>query len=193
MEEMSTMYPKYDNYNEQDLHDEYNILVKKRWKILINYKPEEDEYNDCLIEEVNKRMNYIDRLLENKYSETTFTDNNDGKTVTIQRKGDPSTSVLAPELDLIVELPENEKMFAVEDFIRRKHDENFRFDTLCNDKATELIQNIDKTNINITFKPLTSRNECGNPQIVLKRDTKGVLKYRKQKQQKNLLNKLRNW
>ena len=137
-------------------------------------------------------MNYIDRLLENKYSETTFTDNNDGKTVTIQRKGDPSTSVLAPELDLIVELPENEKMFAVEDFIRRKHDENFRFDTLCNDKATELIQNIDKTNINITFKPLTSRNECGNPQIVLKRDTKGVLKYRKQKQQKNLLNKLRN-
>ena len=112
MEEMSTMYPKYDNYNEQDLHDEYNILVKKRWKILINYKPEEDEYNDCLIEEVNKRMNYIDRLLENKYSETTFTDNNDGKTVTIQRKGDPSTSVLAPELDLtdkLLESPENEK------------------------------------------------------------------------------------
>ena len=107
MEEMSTMYPKYDNYNEQDLHDEYNILVKKRWKILINYKPEEDEYNDCLIEEVNKRMNYIDRLLENKYSETTFTDNNDGKTVTIQRKGDPSTTVLAPELDLILESPEN--------------------------------------------------------------------------------------
>ena len=39
--------------------------------------------------------------------ETTFIDNNDGKTVTIQRKGDPWASVLAPELDLTVEPPEN--------------------------------------------------------------------------------------
>ena len=132
-------------------------------------------------------MNYIDRLLENKYSETTFTDNNDGKTVTIQRKGDPSTSVLAAELDLTVETPENEKVFAVEDFIRRNYNGNFRLD-----KAIELIQNIDKTNTNnITFKPLTSRNECGNPQIVLKRDAKGVLKYNKAKTAKESVKQLK--
>ena len=53
-------------------------------------------------------MDYIDKIQENKIRETIFTDNND-KTVTIKRKGDPSTSLLATELDLTLELPENEK------------------------------------------------------------------------------------
>ena len=64
MEDMSRMYPQYDNYNEPDLDDEYDRLTKKRWKILRNYKPEEDEYNDNSIEEVSERMNYIERILK---------------------------------------------------------------------------------------------------------------------------------
>ena len=30
MEDMSRMYPQYDNYNEPDLDDEYDRLTKKR-------------------------------------------------------------------------------------------------------------------------------------------------------------------
>ena len=68
------------------------------------------------------------------------------------------------------ESPENEKKkkFAIEDFIRRNYDEKFKLDTICNDKAIELLLHVDKTN-NITFEPLTSRNVYGKPQIVLKR------------------------
>ena len=123
-------------------------------------------------------------MQENKVRETTFTDNND-KTANIKRKGDPSTSVLVAELDLTVEppselkeSPENEKAFTIEDFIRRNYDGNFKLDILHNDKAIELLLNVDKTNNNnITFKPLTSRNNRGKPQIVLKRDCNGVLQY----------------
>ena len=64
-----------------------------------------------------------------------------------------TSSIIAPELDIINE-PENEKIFVVEDFIRRNYDGNFKFDTLHNDKAIELLLNVDKTNNNITFKPL---------------------------------------
>ena len=47
---------------------------------------------------------------------------------------------------------------------------------LHNEKAFELIENTYKTNNNdITFKPLTSRNKRGKPQIALKRDSNGVL------------------
>ena len=60
------------------------------------------------------------------------------------------------------------KIFAIEDLIRRSYDENFKLNLLHNDKAIELIQNIDKTNKNnIIFKPLTSRKVCGKEQIVL--------------------------
>ena len=60
-------------------------------------------------------------------------------------------------------------MFAIEDLIRRNHRESFRLDT-HNDKSIELLLNVDKTNNNnITFKPLTTRNRCGNSQVVLKR------------------------
>ena len=43
------------------------------------------------------------------------------------------------------------KIFAVEDFIRRNYDENFKLDTLHNDKAIELLQNVDKKNNNTIF------------------------------------------
>ena len=60
MEEISRTYLEYDDYNKQDLDDEYDSLSKKCLKMLRNYKPE-DEYNN-LIEEVIDRMNYIDCL-----------------------------------------------------------------------------------------------------------------------------------
>ena len=99
-------------------YDEYHSLSKKHLDLLRdNIDPEYNKFVD-----VKERMNYIEKIKENKIGETTFTDNNDGKTVTIQRKGDPSTSVLAPELDITAELPaqpENEKIFAVEDFKKK--------------------------------------------------------------------------
>ena len=89
------------------------------------------------------------------------------------------------------------KRFAVEDFIRRNYDGNFRFGTLHNDKGIELLLNVDKTNNNITFKPLTSRNVHGKEQIVIKRDSNGVFQYNNAKsaqkvveQFKQLLNEI---
>ena len=175
MEDMSRKYPEYDNLDEQELNNEYGSLTQKRLDLLRD--DIESEHNEFV--DVKERMNYIDRILENRQSETTFTDTN-GKTVTIKRNGNPSTSVLAPELDITAKLlnePKNEKIFAVEDFIRRNYDGNFKIDPLHNYKAIELIQNVDKTNNNITFKPLTSRNVRGKEQIVLKKDSNGVLQY----------------
>ena len=41
-----------------------------------------------------------------------------------------------------------------------------------------MLQNVDKTGQNnITFKPLTSRNKRGTAQVVLKRDSKGILQF----------------
>ena len=170
MEDMSRKYPEYGNLDDQQLNNEYDSLTQKRLDLLgDDVQPEHNEFVD-----VKERMNYIDRILENRQSETTFTDNNNRKTVTIKRKGDPSTSVLAPKMGIINE-PEKEKIFGVEDFIRRNYDGKFKTDPLHNDKAIELIQNVDKTNNNnITFKPLTSRNVRGKEQIVLKRDSDGV-------------------
>ena len=104
--------------------------------------------------------------------------NDDGKTITIKTRGS-KRSYSAPEVEFIdtKERPENRIKFAIEDFIRRNHRESFRLDT-HNDKAIELLLNVDKTNNNnITFKPLTTRNRRGNPEIVLKRDSKGVLQH----------------
>ena len=128
-------YPEYDDMNEQELNNENDWLTQQRLDLLISDINPEDEQ----VVDVKQRMNYIDRILENRQRETTFTDNN-GKTVTIERKGDPSTSVLAPELDITLDEPENEKIFAVEDFIRRNYDGNFKFDVLYNDKVIKLIK-----------------------------------------------------
>ena len=56
MEDLNRMYPKYDNYNEQELNDEYDSLSKRHLEILRNFKLEED----------SERMNDIERLQENK-------------------------------------------------------------------------------------------------------------------------------
>ena len=175
MEDLGRNYPEYYDMNDLKLGNEYEGLVRTRYSLL-----NVPNAKEVRVKDVRDRITYIDRIKENRLSETTFTDNNDGKTVTIKRKGDPSTSVLAPELDIEAELPNlfesaaNEKIFNVEDFIRRNYDKGFVLDVLHNEKAIELIRNVDKTKNNITFKPLTSRNNRGKPQIILKRDSNGV-------------------
>ena len=100
-------------------------------------------------------MKHINNICNKKVKETTFT---------------------FPKLPIdninIEKNPDNEKIFAVENFIKRNYDKNFKLDSLHYYKALELIQNIDKTgNNNIAFKPLlTSKNERGKQKVVLIRD-----------------------
>ena len=71
----------------------------------------------------------------------------------------------------MLENPEKEKKFAIENFIRKKYkDENFILDQRKSDKVIELIDNtyLPEKN-NIKFKPLNTLNERGKEQIVLKR------------------------
>ena len=112
MKDLGRKYPKYDDMNREELNNEYDSLTQDRLNLLRNdTDPQDEKFVD-----VKERTNYIDRILENRFGsragETTFTSNNDSKTVTIKRKGDPSTSVLAPELGLtakLLESPENKK------------------------------------------------------------------------------------
>ena len=147
MEDLAEKYSEYNDMNEQELNDEYYNLIQKRLNLLKSgTNPQDEQFVNA-----KERIDYIDRIQVDRQNrsavETTFTDNKDGKTVTIERKGDPSTRVLAPELDRTVEPPtepENEKIFAIEDFIRRNYDKNFTLDPIHNEKALELIQNIEK-------------------------------------------------
>ena len=118
MEDFGRKYPEYDNMNEQELNDEHNRLINSHFNLLkYDIQPE----HPSLVEN-NERINYIDSTLENRFGsravETTFTNNKDGKTVTIQRKGEPSTSVLVPKVDILDELL---KRPVIEDFVRKQY------------------------------------------------------------------------
>ena len=171
MEYMGRKYPEYDDMNEQELHDEYENLLKNRLNLLNDDPSTQDEQ----FIDVKERINYIDSTLENSFGKTTFTSNNDGRTITIKIRD--TRSYTAPEVD-IIGTPENENVFAIGDFIRRNYDGNFKLDALHNEKAIELLMNVGKrNNNNIMLKPLTSRNKCRIEQVVLKRDSNGVLQY----------------
>ena len=120
----------------------------------------------------------IDRIRENRNNKTSFTDNDNGETVKITRKGGRSQS--APKIDFIdtTTRPENGNIPAIEKFISDNHKEGFRF-SLNSNKVIELRLNVNKSNNNnITFKPLNIRNnERGKEKIVLKRDSKGIFQY----------------
>ena len=62
MEDMSRKYPEYDNYDEQELNDEYDSLTLKRLDLFRSDIEPEDEQ----IVDVKERMNYIERIQENK-------------------------------------------------------------------------------------------------------------------------------
>ena len=136
MEDLSIKYSEYDDMNREELNNEYDSLIKDG----LNLIRDETDPQDEQFVYIKKRTNYIDHILENKFSETTFTDNNDGKTVTIKRKVDPSTSVLPPKVDITDKLLNksgNDKLLAIQGFIRRNYSKNFRLDTY-NVKAIEL-------------------------------------------------------
>ena len=122
-------------------------------------------------------MNYIDKILEKRSIETSFIDNKDG-TITIRSDELSTSRLILPELDL-PKNPRNEKVFAIEYFIKRNYDDKFRLD-INNENVIELLNNTDVTKYtnNIIFKPLNKNNEHSkNPQMVLKRDQNGTLQY----------------
>ena len=89
MEDLSRKYPEYDNLDDQQLNDEYDSLTQKRLDLLRDaIEPQDEQFVN-----VKERMNYIERIQENRYRETSFTSNNDG-TITIGRSDEPSTSGL---------------------------------------------------------------------------------------------------
>ena len=122
MDDLGSKYPEYDDLNEQELYDEYDSLTQNRLKLLRSDTDPQDEQ----FVHVKERVNYIERIEENKFG----TSNKDGKTVIGSTSG-----IIAPEFEL--ESPKNEKVFAVEDFIKRNYSKSFSLDTLHNDEAIE--------------------------------------------------------
>ena len=145
MDNIVRKYPEYDDMNEQELNKYYNLIQKHLNLLKSGTNPQDEQ-----LVNVKERIENIDRIQGNRQNssagETTFTDNKDSKTVTIKRTGSNSSAVRsysAPKVDITAELPaehENEKIFAVEDFIRTNYDENFKLDPI-HEKALELIQN----------------------------------------------------
>ena len=57
MEDISRKYAEYDNYNEQQLKNEYDSLSKKRYHLLkSDIEPEDSQYVN-----VKERMDYIEK------------------------------------------------------------------------------------------------------------------------------------
>ena len=133
MEYMSRKYPEYDNYNQQQLDNEYNSLINRCLNLLRDdIEPEFVDFNE--------RMNYIDHILEKRPMQISFINNKDG-TTTINISDKPSRSgLILPALDL-PKNPRNEKAFAIEDFIKRNYDKS-RLD-INNENVIELLNSID--------------------------------------------------
>ena len=151
MEELGNKYPEYDDMDTTALDNEYERLTNERLDLLRSDNP-------TRLEEVKNRLRYIGSVRGDGIVETKFTSDGSGKTVTIERRGQ-STS--APEVQFIKPSnnPINETNKAVENFISTNYKEDFKFSP-HSDKAIELRKNINiTTNNNITYKPLTIRNE----------------------------------
>ena len=163
-------FPEYDTMDNDQLNIEYNTLTNERLDLLRNDDPSR-------LEEVKDRLSDVDRLQSTREDETVFTD--DGKTVTITRKGQRSHSApLVEFVDTTKAGAGNNRVSAVEAFISRV----FKIDSYRLSRhgtnAMDLRLNIDITgNNHITYRPLTARNERGVARIVLKRDSNGVLHY----------------
>ena len=108
--------------------------------------------------------------------ETSFTDSNDNKTVTITRRENRIASAHEIVFTDTHALPDNIVGTAIEGFISKEYNiGNFKFDDRVVERY-ELRSRVGSTeHNNITFKPRTTRNKFGQPQIVLKRDNDGAL------------------
>ena len=169
MQDLGQKYPRYDEMNNEELDNEYQNLSKESSDLLLG---------DVRLDDVKKRISYVDRIRENRNNETSFIYSDDGETAKITtRKGGRSQS--APEIELhdTTTRPENETIPAIEKFISDNYTESFRFN-MNSVKVLELRNRLNKTNNNnITLKPITTRNKMGVEKIVLKRNSKGLLQY----------------
>ena len=174
MEELGNEYPEYDDMDYDQLNDRDNELDQQRLDLLRN----PDATADDRIEILN-REKYIDYLRDKiDVRETSFTDSNDNKTVTITRRENRIASAHEIVFTDTHALPDNIVGTAIEGFISKEHNiGNFKFDDRVVE-SYELRSRVGPTeHNNITFKPRTTRNKFGQPQIVLKRDNDGALKY----------------
>ena len=155
MKELGNKYPGYDDMDNTTLDNEYNQLTNERLDLLHIDNP-------TRLEEVQNRMRYIEYIRGTDVVETTFTSNGDGKTITINRKGQRSNSAPEVQFDTKIDRPMNRVLDSVQEFIHRNYDNNFRFSEGGNggDREMKLRFNIHQTtNNNITYKPLTVRQE----------------------------------
>ena len=82
MEDVGRKFPQYDDMDDEQLENEYEGLIRTRYSLLNDPNAREERVKD-----VKERINYIERIHENRIGETTFTSNDDGKTVTIKTIG----------------------------------------------------------------------------------------------------------
>ena len=107
MKNLGRKYPEYDNMNEQELNNESDRLLNDHLKLLRDPSSLEVNFKD--IEDRNAYINQIKMNRDIRSAiETTFTDNNDDKTVSIKKGADLSAVVLSPNV-FLPEEPENEK------------------------------------------------------------------------------------
>ena len=123
MDVMGEKYPEYADMNQDQLDDEYQNLSQERLELLRR------DSDNARLENVKKRMDYIERIQDKRVKETSFTSNNDG-TVTIKtRKDSEAVSRLefpgVPQNESGEEKtgrPENEPRFVIVNFIKSNHD-----------------------------------------------------------------------
>ena len=107
MKDLGRKCPEYDNMNEQELNNESDRLLNDHLKLLRDPSSLEVNFKD--IEDRNAYINQIKMNRDIRSAiETTFTDNNDDKTVSIKKGADLSAVVLSPNV-FLPEEPENEK------------------------------------------------------------------------------------
>ena len=62
MQDLGQKFPQYDEMNDEELDNEYQILSKERLDLLRND-------DDVRSDDVKKRLSYIDRIRENRNKE----------------------------------------------------------------------------------------------------------------------------
>ena len=81
MGDLGKKYHEYDNMTNDELDAQYNLLNEKHLDTLLDPTTQLSDHDD-----IEKRKKYIGSLLSKRQEETFFTDNDDGKTVTIRTK-----------------------------------------------------------------------------------------------------------
>ena len=85
--ELGEKYPEYDNMSLDELNQKYDLL-KKRESIILSEFSNDNYCNKTELAHIKNRGIYIDSIRMRKFNqmETSSTENDDGKTVTITNK-----------------------------------------------------------------------------------------------------------